>query len=54
VDRAFVVEQAALLGSSEAEDAPEAARLLVALLQRTDVEVDQAIAVASVGASDTY
>jgi hypothetical protein len=54
VDRAFVVEQAEHLSGSTATDAPEAVGLLQALLQRTDVEVEQVIAVASVGASDTY
>lgn len=54
LDRAFVTDRAQSLKHSDARDAAEAAALLDDLLDQTDVEVDQVIAVASVGVSGTY
>jgi hypothetical protein len=54
LDRTLVADQAVLLQNSDKNDAAEAAGLLRELLQRTDVEIDQVLAVASLGATDGY
>jgi hypothetical protein len=54
LDLSFVAAQAEVLRSSAAKDAGEAAGLLEVLLQQPDLEVEQVMAVASVGVSGTY
>jgi hypothetical protein len=54
LDRSLVADQASLLRNRDGEDAVEAASLLEGLLQRTDVEIEQVLAVASLGATGTF